>query len=617
LNLRLRILALFLLVIVLIAVALISAGLSVQRLLEARFAESALHSRDLFWRNVVNDQADALAIDIPRLTRDRELRTGLINRDEELVRNQLRPIYSMLAAQALIDVVAAFDTQGRYLGLIGSEFAGQSSNPALSQTLSSSQAVRGLVRDEQGRLMTVVTTPLLNRGQMVGGALLMRSAEAALKQLMQRTQTRAALYIGQQLVFSDGELMPALVRDPLALPTFAILDLDGFSYAVTRHELNDLAGNPLATLVIAEDQSASIQQQRRQNLIAIAISMVFITLALLLSYRYLTNLLQPLGMVSASLQRIAAGDLSLQITEDGKSEIGALERSANEMVRQLRTLIERIQLTTDLLAKNSQAMTQSSHEGLQGVESQRTQVLLISDAVTRLAQASQQVEDQAVVAAERAKEVDSQIDGSRQVVETSIKDIHLLANHIRSTADVVNRLRSKTEDIANFLATIQTVAGQTNLLALNAAIEAARAGEHGRGFAVVADEVRALSQRTSDSVVEIRTITEELDRLSSETVVSIEKSVQIALESEEKTDSTRQSLLKIVSSVAEIRSMSDDIARIAMQQHKMTNEITTTVGDVDATTRAAENHAHAIVDRGDELAGMAEKLRSLVGRFRA
>lgn len=616
-NLRIRILSIFLLVVTLVAGVLVWAGMSIQQLLEQRFADSAQHSRALVWRGVMRDQLERLAAEIPRIARDRDLRRGLSAGDADLVAEQVRPIYSMMAAQGLLDRVGAFDKDGRYLAVQGSEVGDATRNPAVAQALETGKVVSGLAVDSDGSLMLVVTTPLLTRGQLVGGAILMRNLGAALTQFKERTDTDAAIYRGDQLLLSTAERMDGILQNASGEDDFLIIDHAEQAFVVTRHAMLDVGGQEVARLLIAEDQTASLAQQRQQNLVALIVSLFVVSVALSVSYLLLTRMLQPLGTVTGALQRIAEGDLRLELQKQGQGEIGILAHSASQMLTHLRDLIEKIQHVTDVLSDSSMQMTESSHRGLESAGQQRYQVEQISDAIQRLSEASAQVEAQAFTTAERTGQVDGEIASSREVVEGSIKDIHRLATQIRTSEEVVRRLRSKTDSIGDFLMIIQGVANQTNLLALNAAIEAARAGEHGRGFAVVAEEVRALSLRTTQNTQEIQSITDELQALSEETVASINISVEIAEQSVAKTDQTYHSLANIVTAIDEIRSMSDAIATIASQQHAMIAEVVSATSHVDVTTRNAERDAHDVVSHCEQLSASAQSLRQLVGRFQA
>jgi methyl-accepting chemotaxis protein len=614
-NLRIRILAILLLVVVLVTLVLVWAGISTQRLIEERFAETTEHGRALVWRGVISDEVDSLTAVVTRMTRDRDLKKALAKMDRDKANEQIQPIYSMLAAQGMVDRVGAFDAAGNYMATQGYAGEGTALNLAIRKSLTDGKVVSGVVVDDDGALMVAVATPLARRGKSIGGGILMRSLEGAVKQFNRRTEIEIALFVDDDLVWSANETFAAVVPDASNIPAFGVVDHDGSAYVVTRHPVMDIQGNGVASLVVAEDLTASIHKQRQQNLLAIIASLLVVGISLLLSYFVLTRMLHPLVEVSGALQRIAEGDLGIDIEERSGSEIGVLERAAHLMVTHLRELIKQIQDVTDLVAERSLVMKDSSRKGLETAGKQLDKVQEISDAVSRMEQASREVESQAVAAFERTNQVDGEVDASRQVVADSIRDIHRLAEHIQESAAVINRLRDKSSNISNFLSMIQDVAEQTNLLALNAAIESARAGEQGRGFAVVADEVRALSLRTTQSTREIQSLTDELQGLSGEAVTSIENSVIIAKQSVENTDQTNKSLAKIVTSVDEIRDMSGSISRIASEQHQMTGGIFDAVSGVADATRNSESQAHEVVSSCERLAEVATRLRALVGRF--
>jgi methyl-accepting chemotaxis protein len=338
------------------------------------------------------------------------------------------------------------------------------------------------------------------------------------------------------------------------------------------------------------------------------------TLALIISVLsiswLLTLLLAPLSRVSQALSRIADGngDLTQRITVDSQDEVGVLADSFNRFVSSQHQLISHIrQLATelDLDAEQSLITNQSSVDELQR---QQQEVTMVATAVTEMSSATYEIaanaESTAAAAQQSAK---SSIQG-KGLVDKTRNTINSLASEIDETTNVISELNLHAQAISGILTTIQGIAEQTNLLALNAAIEAARAGEQGRGFAVVADEVRVLSRRTQDSTAEIYTTIETLQNTTKQAVNLMDSSKGLAKNSVDDVNAAAQALEQITQAVNVISDMAGQIATAAEEQTQVTNEITqNTVAIKDVTdeiTSSAMTHlaqAKMLKDRATDL----------------
>jgi methyl-accepting chemotaxis protein len=337
------------------------------------------------------------------------------------------------------------------------------------------------------------------------------------------------------------------------------------------------------------------------------------TLALIISVLsiswLLTLLLAPLSRVSQALSRIADGngDLTQRITVNSQDEVGVLADSFNRFVSSQHQLISHIrQLASelDLDAEQSLITNQSSVDELQR---QQQEVTMVATAVTEMSSATYEIAANAESTAAAQQSAKSSIQG-KGLVDKTRNTINSLASEIDETTNVISELSLHAQAISGILTTIQGIAEQTNLLALNAAIEAARAGEQGRGFAVVADEVRVLSRRTQDSTAEIYTTIETLQNTTKQAVNLMDSSKGLAKNSVDDVNAAAQSLEQITQAVNVISDMAGQIATAAEEQTQVTNEITqNTVAIKDVTdeiTSSAMTHlaqAKTLKDRATDL----------------
>ncbi|ALS31747.1 methyl-accepting chemotaxis protein [Pseudoalteromonas translucida KMM 520] len=332
----------------------------------------------------------------------------------------------------------------------------------------------------------------------------------------------------------------------------------------------------------------------------------------------LSLLLGPLARVSLALSRIADGngDLTQRIEVDSQDEVGVLADSFNRFVSSQHELISHIrQLATelDLDAERSLCTNQTSVEELQR---QQQEVAMVATAVTEMSSATHEIAANAESTAAASQQSAQSSAQGKGLVDKTRSTINSLASEIDETTVVMGELSLHAQAISSILTTIQEVAEQTNLLALNAAIEAARAGEHGRGFAVVADEVRVLSRRTQESTAEIYTTIETLQNTTKQAVSLMDSSKGLANNSVDDVNAAAKALEEITQAVNIISDMAGQIAIAAEEQTQVTNEITqNTVAIKDVTdeiTESALTHLSQAKVLKDRAADLSDKVATFI-----
>lgn len=338
-----------------------------------------------------------------------------------------------------------------------------------------------------------------------------------------------------------------------------------------------------------------------------ALALVFSVLAI--SW-FLTILLAPLGRVSQALAHIADGngDLTQRIEVDTQDEVAVLAASFNRFVASQHQLISHIRQLAGELDSDAQHSLATNQTTVDELQRQQQEVAMVATAVTEMASATHEIAANAENTATAAQQSATSSEEGKGLVDKTRSTINSLANEVGEATDVIGELNLHAQAISGILTTIQGIAEQTNLLALNAAIEAARAGEQGRGFAVVADEVRVLSRRTQDSTQEIYTTIETLQSTTKKAVLLMQSSQGLASDSVTDVNAASKALEEITQAVNVISDMASQIATAAEEQTQVTNEITqntVAIKDVtdDITESAMEhlNQAQALKDRADNL----------------
>ncbi len=345
-------------------------------------------------------------------------------------------------------------------------------------------------------------------------------------------------------------------------------------------------------------------------------SLLALVLGLIAAILITKQIVGPLKDVLRRVDRIASGDLSHDIETRRADELGQLQSSMQKMTVGLRELIGGIRDGVTQIASAAEQLSAVTEQTSAGVNSQKVETDQVATAMHEMTATVQEVARNAEEASEAAKAADLQARDGDRVVGEAVAQIERLALAVGSSTDAMNGLKRESEKIGSVLDVIKSVAQQTNLLALNAAIEAARAGEAGRGFAVVADEVRSLAQRTQQSTEEIEELIGGLQSGTQQVATTLENSRDLTDSSVELTRRAGASLGSITRTVSAIQAMNQQIATAAEEQTAVAEEINRSVLNVrdvsEQTAAASEETAASSV----ELARLGGHLQSLVQRFR-
>ncbi len=328
-------------------------------------------------------------------------------------------------------------------------------------------------------------------------------------------------------------------------------------------------------------------------------------------------LLGPLSKVSLALARIADGngDLTQRIKTEANDEVGQLANSFNRFVGSQHQLIGNIRKLANELNADAERSLVTNQAAVDELQRQQQEVTMVATAVTEMASATMEIAGNAENTAAAAQQSAQSSEQGKMLVNKTRQSINGLAEEVGQATEVIGELSRHAQAITSILSTIQGIAEQTNLLALNAAIEAARAGEQGRGFAVVADEVRVLSRRTQDSTQQIQSTIETLQQTTARAVSLMQTSQGLADNSVQDADQAVRALEEITSAISLISDMAGQIATAAEEQTQVTGEITqntTAIKDVSDEITAA---AMRDLDQAHSLKGRATDLNQQVSTF--
>ncbi|QVW21582.1 cache domain-containing protein [Pseudomonas hormoni] len=385
----------------------------------------------------------------------------------------------------------------------------------------------------------------------------------------------------------------------------------------------DMAVGTSVNLDGIEAQVAVVEAKVQERMEGVLLSIIGIAVVVLLviaaAGMLLANtILRPLNLMKANLDDIAAGegDLTRRLTITSQDELGQLAGSFNRFVDKIHGLVRQItEMTSQLTGLVNQVSDQAQRSD-QAMERQRHETDQVATAINEMSAAAQEVAKSAQNAAVAAQQTDEEGQAAKRVVAGSIVKIHALVDDIRSSGVSLDSLQKDVSSIVSVLGVIRSIAEQTNLLALNAAIEAARAGEAGRGFAVVADEVRALASRTQISTQEIQGMIDRLQAGTQSAVEAMRRSSEAGDGTSAQANEAGASLDTMAQLIGTINSMNAQIASAAEEQTAVAEEINRSVHQIAVAVDNVADETQLGAQTSRSLADLGQRLGSLVGQFR-
>ena len=584
---------------------------------ESRLTAAAHYGNALAWKRAVGTLYQDMHARVPALENEFDLRSALRQGDTAALRDYADRYVNLTGDNGGYDALLLFDRTGmrQYASHGGDSLAAAS--PLVGHVLETSEARNAVVSAGGAALHAVVAFPLKSRNTLIGVGMYARAIDPALAMVAKDTGQSVGLISGGALTHSthlpDRAAITAAMHRADA-HTLGIATIGTSAYSVSRQAVT-VAGADGIELLMVRDESAQIEGLTRTVLIAaLLIGSLLVAGAVLLSLA-LRHYLAPLKHAAKSAQRIAGGDVRTRIARRGVAEIAALESAMDAMVLRLREMISNISAVAAQIRDATRTLDARMATAHGNVASANDGAREVSTAMDDIAAAVTEIGKSCDGASQAATAIRAESETGVDAIAANNAAIQALSDRMTVSAEATRGLITRVDEVASALAVIETIADQTNLLALNAAIEAARAGEQGRGFAVVADEVRRLAVRTQESTASIDAIMVDLQARAAQADSAIAAFDESLQESEANAAAISRRFTLIADRVTAMATLNQQISG-ALEDHERTAQVVSTRME-SFKTLSEDNLANSenIRHTSAALADFARRLNQLTAQF--
>jgi len=612
-------------VIALLAIVIVSTGFVSSYLTmgksESRYNDLAINGNQQLWNLITQKQYTLMESGIKSITRDRKLKKALLKNDTTTVRENAGTAFNLLEGQKILTSLQVADSSGQVVFDAVNASAQTTVNQLAKMVVNKKKILTSINKNQRGDLQAELVFPITNRGKVIGAGSYSLNLDVAIKQLKERQGSQIYISTTEGNLFSHSEINVDEELGDLELPLADAKHLpiskDGNVYSTTILPVQDISQNLLANIVILSDETISYQSQQKINVSATVLLLLISLIMLVFIYWYLSKSLKPLHDISKSLRAVSEGDLTVAIEKnDRQDEISEIQIAICNTILKLHHLISQISPLVVKVNSSSEQLNQAMLKNQENIDLQKENISHVNSSAQGVGTAIASISQFSDEMSDNSQDADEELKKGGTIIHQTIASINNIASQVEEASSVINKLFEETETIGSVLDVIKGIAEQTNLLALNAAIEAARAGEAGRGFAVVADEVRTLAGKTQESTVEIEQMIERLRSGSSAAVAEMENSQKEVTSCVDLANKTELSLGIITPKVAGIKDKSIEINQSIEEQTSAIDDINQNITSINQVAEnSVEQNAEALTV-SETLKDLSTNLEKLIEQFK-
>jgi methyl-accepting chemotaxis protein len=361
---------------------------------------------------------------------------------------------------------------------------------------------------------------------------------------------------------------------------------------------------------------SSLRDFNKILIIFVSVFVIGIVLSLLVSFFMARLIISPIEQTINGIKDITRGDLTNRVKIESDDEIGEIAKHFNKSIDRLYDVITRVATSSNMVSEAANTLDKATEQMATGVEQAATQVNSVATASEEMSSTSSEIAQNCAVAAKSSEKANNAAVTGESIIQETVMVMTRINRRVKESSDIIKKLGTRSDQIGEVVGLINDIADQTNLLALNAAIEAARAGEHGRGFAVVADEVRKLAERTTEATKDIGSTIEAMQFETKSAVNSMEEGVKEVETGAADTEKSGDALRDILKQINTVTGEINQIAVASEQQTATTDEIANNIQQISLVMHDTSKMIQENADAASQLSNLSKELQKIVGIFK-